>query len=462
MKEHSEFLGTEKIGKLLFRLSAPSIIGMLVYAFYNIVDTIFVGRALGEESVPGIGGLVIAFPIHMLAMGIAIGLGVGGASIISRSLGSKEPHKAEKALGTVFFLGIFLGLAYSLAGLAFLEPLLKLFGATPNIMPYAKAYLEIIMAGSVVFTLGIATEDLVRAEGNARYAMFGMLLGAGLNILLDPIFIFGFDLGVRGAAIATILAQLASTVFLLRYFLAGKSSVTFKPKLLIPSSAISKEVIAIGIGPFIVEASNSVMMIFVNNALVTYGGDVSIAAFGIIHRLLLLIFLPMLGISFGLQPIVGYNFGAKQFSRVVESVKVALKVSTLFSLPGFLVMFLFPAPIIHIFSPDPELTAVGAEAMRIVVLILPFIGFQLVGATVFQALGKPRPAFIISLARQLLFLLPLVLVLPRFYGLAGVWAAFPISDFLACVLAAGLLGREYRKFKKKEKKREKLQIGLGK
>ncbi|WP_410509564.1 MATE family efflux transporter [Methanosarcina hadiensis] len=448
-------MGTEKVSKLLFRLSAPSIIGMLVYAFYNIVDTIFVGRALGEEGVSGIGGLVIAFPIHMLAMGIAIGLGVGGSSIVSRALGSKELHKAEKTLGTVFFLGIFLGAAYSLTGLFFLDPLLEIFGATPGIMPYARAYLEIIIASSAVFTLGIATEDLVRAEGNARYAMFGMLLGASLNIVLDPIFIFWLDMGIRGAAIATALAQLVSTVFLLRYFLTGKSSVVFKPEMLIPDPVISKEILAIGIGPFIIEASNSTMMIFVNNALATYGGDVSIAAFGIIHRLLLLIFLPILGISFGLQPIVGYNYGAKQFSRVIESVKVALKVSTLFSLPGFLVMFLFPAPIIHIFSPDPELTAAGAGAMRIVVLILPFIGFQLVGTTVFQALGKPRPAFILSLARQLLFLLPLVLVLPKYYQLDGVWAAFPISDFLACGLAAGLMWREYREFEIKEKQKKK-------
>ncbi|WP_235271666.1 MATE family efflux transporter [Methanosarcina mazei] len=265
--------------------------------------------------------------------------------------------------------------------------------------------------------------------------------------------IFWLDMGVRGAAIATVLSQLAATVFLLRYFLSGKSSVVFKPELLVPDMTISKELAVIGIGPFIIEASNSTMMIFVNNALATYGGDVSIAAFGIIHRLLMLIFLPLLGISFGLQPIVGYNYGAKQFSRVAESVKVALMVSTLFSLPGFLLMFFFPEPIIQIFSSDPELTAAGAGAMKIVVLILPFIGFQLVGTTVFQALGKPVPAFVLSLARQILFLLPLVLILPRFYGLDGVWAAFPISDFLACGLAAGMMWREYRKYKNKEKQK---------
>lgn len=431
---------------------------MFVYAFYNVVDTFFVGRALGEESVLGIGGLVIAFPIQMLAMGIAIGLGVGGASIVSRALGSKEPHKAEKTLGTVFFLGIFLGLLYSLMGLIFLEPLLRFFGATPGILPYARSYLEIIMAGSALFTLGLATEDLVRAEGNARYAMFGMLLGAGLNIILDPIFIFGLDMGIRGAAFATILAQLTSTIFLLHYFFSGKSAVSFKLKALIPDTGISKQILAIGIGPCIVEASNSIMMIFVNNALATYGGDISIAAFGIIHRLLLLIFLPMLGISFGLQPIIGYNYGAKQFSRVIEAVKVALKVSTFFSLPGFFLIFLFPDQLIRIFSSDPGLIAVGVEAMRIVVLVLPFIGFQLVGTTMFQALGKPRPAFILSLARQLLFLLPLVLILPKYYGLQGIWAAFPISDFLACGLAAGLMIREYGKFKNRENKREKLLV----
>ncbi len=419
---------------------------MLVYAFYNIVDTIFVGRALGEESVQGIGGLVIAFPIHMIAMGIAIGLGVGGASIISRALGAKEFDKAEKTLGTVFFLGVFLGLSYTVVGLTFLDPLLELFGATEGILPYAHAYLEVIMAGSVVFTLGIAAEDLVRAEGNARFAMFGMLLGAGLNIVLDPVFIFGFGMGVRGAAIATVLAQLAATLFLLSYFMRGKGSVVFKPKTLRLDPGISREMLAIGISPFIIEVSNSFMMIFVNNALGTYGGDVSIAAFGIIHRLIMFIFLPMLGISFGLQPIVGYNYGAKQFSRVVESVKVALKLSTLFSVAGFLVLFLFPAHILPIFSPDAELTAVGTNAMRIVVLALPFIGFQVVGTTVFQALGMPKPAFILSMSRQLLFLLPLVLVLPKFYGLNGVWASFPISDFMAFGLAAGLLWWEYRRF----------------
>ncbi|HII02717.1 TPA: MATE family efflux transporter [Methanosarcinaceae archaeon] len=447
-------MGTEKISSLLFKLSAPSILGMLVYALYNIVDTIFVGRALGEESVQGIGGLVIAFPIQMLALGIGIGLGVGGASVTSRALGAKEFNKAEKTLGTAFSLAIFLGLAYMAVGLYFLDPLLELFGATEGIMPYARDYLEITMAGSVVFTLGIAAEDLVRAEGNARYAMFGMLLGAGLNILLDPVFIFGFGMGVKGAAIATVIAQFVSMAFLLRYFLAGKGSVPFKIGMLKTDPGISREMLVIGMSPLIIEASNSVMMIFVNNALGTYGGDVSIAAFGIIHRLIMLIFLPMLGISFGLQPIIGYNYGAKQFSRVVESVKVALKLSTLLSLAGFLVLFLFPEQILSIFSPDTELAAVGTNAMRIVVLVLPFISFQVIGTTVFQALGMPKPAFILSLARQLLFLLPLVLVLPKFYGLDGVWASFPISDFMAFGLAVGLLWWEYRRFGDFEEERK--------
>lgn len=412
------------------------------------------GRALGEESVQGIGGLVIAFPIQMLALGIGIGLGVGGASVTSRALGAKEFNKAEKTLGTAFSLAIFLGLAYMAVGLYFLDPLLELFGATEGIMPYARDYLEITMAGSVVFTLGIAAEDLVRAEGNARYAMFGMLLGAGLNILLDPVFIFGFGMGVKGAAIATVIAQFVSMAFLLRYFLAGKGSVPFKIGMLKTDPGISREMLVIGMSPLIIEASNSVMMIFVNNALGTYGGDVSIAAFGIIHRLIMLIFLPMLGISFGLQPIIGYNYGAKQFSRVVESVKVALKLSTLLSLAGFLVLFLFPEQILSIFSPDTELAAVGTNAMRIVVLVLPFISFQVIGTTVFQALGMPKPAFILSLARQLLFLLPLVLVLPKFYGLDGVWASFPISDFMAFGLAVGLLWWEYRRFGDFEEERK--------
>lgn len=454
MHERSKFLGTEKIDKLLFRLSAPSIIGMLVYACYNIVDAIFVGHGLGDASVQAIGGLVIAFPIHMLAMGISIGLGVGGASIISRALGSKELKKAEKTLGTVFSLAVFLGLAYSCLGLIFLDPLLSLFGATEGILPYAREYLQVIMAGTIVFTLGIAAEDLVRAEGNARFAMFAMFLGAGLNILLDPVFIFGLGMGVKGAAIATVISQSASAAFLLSYFFRGKGAVVFRLENLKPDPVICKEMLVIGMSPFIIEASNSFMMIFVNHALGANGGDVSIAAFGIINRLFMFIFLPMLGISFGLQPIVGYNYGAKQFSRVVESVKLSLKVSTLFAVLGFLVLFFFPEYILPIFSPDAELIAVGKDAMRIIVLGIPFIGFQVVGTTVFQALGKARPAFLLSLVRQILFLLPLILVLPRFYGLNGVWASFPISDILSFGLAAWLLFREYKKFGKKEKEEE--------
>lgn len=451
-QEQGKFLGTYKIDKLLLKLSAPSIIGMLVYACYNIVDTIFVGQGLGDASVPAIGGLVIAFPIHMLAMGISIGLGVGGASIVSRALGAKELRKAEKTLGSVFFLAVFLGLASTILGLAYLDPLLFLFGASKDIFPYAREYLQIIMAGTLLFTLGIAAEDLVRAEGNARFAMFAMFLGAGLNILLDPIFIFGFDMGVKGAAIATVLSQAASATFLLSYFTRGLGAVSFKLKYLKPDLLICKEMLVIGASPFIIEASNSFMMIFVNNALGIHGGDIAIAVFGIIHRLFMFIFLPILGISFGLQPIVGYNYGAKQFSRVIEAVKLSLKVSTAFAFFGFLILFLFPEYILPIFSPKPELVTVGTKAIRIVDLGLPLIGFQIIGSTVFQALGKARPAFFLSLVRQLLFLLPFILVLPHFYGLNGIWISFPISDFLSFGLATGLLFREYKRLGKNKRK----------
>ena len=449
MDEKSEFLGTENIRKLLFKLSTPVIIGMLVQALYNVVDTLFVGWAYGAESVQAIGGLSIAFPVQMIIMAFGIVLGTGGSSIISRALGARENERAERVLGNVFSLSLILSVLIAIPCLLYLDPILKAFGATPGVLPYAREYLEVIIAGGIVFVFGVSVQNIVRAEGNARLAMNTMLLGGGLNILLDPVLIFGFGMGVKGAAIATVLSQAVGSAWLLQYYLKGKGSVQFKSKTLKPAPEIIKEIGTIGLGSFVMECSSSVMMIFVYNALASYGGDVAIAVFGIVIKINSFIFLPLLGMAFGLQPIVGFNYGAKRFGRIAEAVKLSLVATTTFGLLGLLIISLFKEKLLGFFSADPEYLAVGKNAVMIMVIGTPLIGLNVVTSTLFQALGKARPAFLLSISRQLLFLIPLVILLPRLYGLSGVWAAFPVSDFLAFMLSGLLLFRTYGTFKER-------------
>jgi putative MATE family efflux protein len=449
MEEKSEFLGKEKVSKLLFKLSAPVIIGMLVQALYNVVDTFFVGQAYGTESVQAIGGLSIAFPIQMVIMAFGVVLGTGGSSIISRALGSKELEKAERTLGNVFSLSLILSILISIPCLLFLDGILGIFGATPGIMPYAVEYLEYIILGAIFFVFGVAVQNIVRAEGNARLAMNAMLIAAGLNIILDPILMFGFGMGVQGAAIATVLSQAVSSVWLLQYCLKGKGAVHFKSRYLKPELKIVKEIGSIGVGSFVMQVSASVMMIFVYNALATYGGDVAIAVFGTIIKVNSFIFLPLLGMAFGLQPIVGYNYGAKQFGRIAEAVKLTLMATMSFGTFGLIMIYLFTGQILGLFSADPQYLDVGKHAVRIMLLGMPLIGLNVVSMTVFQALGKARPSFLLSLSRQVLFLIPLVVILPGYFELDGVWAAYPISDLLAFLLSGYLLLRIYRIFKER-------------
>jgi len=444
----SDFLGNEDIRKLLLRLSTPVIIGMLVQALYNIIDTFFVSRAYGAENVEAIGGLSIAFPVQMMIMAVGIFLGTGGSSIISRALGSKEIEKAEKTLGNVFTLNLIVSILIGIPCLIYLDPILQLFGATPGILPYARQYLQIVIAGGIVFVFGVSVQNIVRAQGNTRLAMNAMLMGVGLNFILAPILIFGFGMGVQGAAIATVLSQGLSSAWLLQFCIRGKGAVKFRSETLKPDLNIIKEIGAIGLGSFVMDSANNVMMIFAYNALASYGGDAAIAVFGIIIKIISFIFLPILGMAYGLQPIVGYNYGAKKYERVSEAVKLTLVATTVFGIFALLVMSLFKEQLLGIFSADPEYMEMGKTALTIMLLGSPLIGINVVTSTLFQALGKARPAFILSISRQLLFLIPLIIVLPGLYGLTGVWVAFPVADFLAFMLSGFLLFRIYRVFKR--------------
>ncbi len=447
MDEKSEFLGKDDIKKLLFKLSTPVIIGMLVQALYNVVDTFFVGLAYGADSIQAIGGLSIAFPVQMIIMAFGIVLGTGGSSIISRALGAREYNKAERVLGNVFSLSLILSVLIAIPCLLYLDPILKIFGATAGVLPYARDYLKYIILGGIFFVFGVAVQNIVRSEGNARLAMNAMLVGGGLNILLDPFFMFGFGMGVEGAAIATVLSQAVASVWLLLYYLKGKGAVNFRSETLKPDPEIIKEIGAIGTGSFVMECSSSIMMIFVYNALAVYGGDVAIAVFGVVMKINSFIFLPLLGMGFGLQPIVGFNYGAKRYGRIAEAVKLSLVAATTFGLLGLLIIYLFKEQILGLFSTDPNYLAVGKNAVMIMVLGTPLIGLNVVTSILFQALGKAKPAFLLSISRQLLFLIPAVIFLPRLYELDGVWAAFPVSDLLAFMLSGFLLFRVHRIFK---------------
>lgn len=440
-------LGEESISKVLFKLSVPATIGMVVQALYNLVDTIFVGRALGPESVQGIAGITIAFPIQMIIMGVALTIGIGSASIISRSLGARDYGRADITLGNAISAILFLSILVTVLGSIYIVPLLKLFGATDTILPFAYEYTRIILYGTIVFAFSMTVNNIVRAEGNAKVAMLTMVISAGLNIILDPIFIFGLDMGIKGAAIATVISQAVSAIYLVHYFSSGMSSLNFHVGNLIPQPDVFMETMSIGASSFARSASSSLMVIVINNVLAIYGGDIPIAVFGVVNRLFMFTFMPMIGIVQGLQPIVGYNYGAKNFERVVSSTSLAIKITTVISISGFLLLFLFPSQMFSIFTTDQQLIDAGRSATRIMVLALPLVGFQIVGASIYQTLGKARPAFILSISRQVLFLIPLVLILPQFFQLNGVWIAFPVSDGLSFLVTFIMLAREYRIFK---------------
>lgn len=449
MNGKSEFLGTQNINSLLWKLSAPAIIGLLVHAFYNLVDTFFVGRALGEQSVLGIAGISIAFPLQMIIMAVSIGIGVGGSSVISRMLGAKDVEKAEKTLGNVFLYTLAASILLPILFFSNVDAILNLFGATADNLPYARDYSVVILQGTFAFTFGFVLNNLVRAEGNAKVAMNNMVFSGLLNIVLDAILIFGFDMGIRGAAIATVLAQLAGTAYLVHYYIAGKSPLKLRLQNIVPEYVALREITFIGFGSFVMGASSSLMMLVLNNVLAFYGGDLSIAVFGIAGRMLMLILMPIIGVSHGLQPIVGYNYGAQNFKRVNESIKLSLKITTVIGFLGFGVLFMFPGTFFRIFSTDTDLITNGEAALRIMVLATPIIGMNVISTTVFQAIGKARPSFILSMCRQILFLIPLVIFLPRYLDLSGVWMAFPLSDIMAGLLSAFLITREYRHFQRK-------------
>lgn len=451
MEENSKMLEEEKIGKLLMKLSIPAITAMLVQALYNFVDTIYIARGVGTL---GIAGVSVAFPIQMIIMAAAGMIGIGGGTLVSRSLGAKNQDRAEKALGNIFSSVFFLSLGLTIVGIIFLDPLLNLFGATPDILSYAEEYMSVILYGSIFFAIGMASHNVMRAQGHAKDAMIAMIIPGILNIILDPIFIFGLNMGVRGAAVATVLSQMVGVIYIGYYFFSGKSILKIRFKNFVLDRHIMGETVSVGASAFARQVAGSLLAIVLNNLLGTYGSSLHIAIFGVINRLFMFFFLPMFGIAQGFLPIAGYNYGAKRYDRVKEVLKKATTVALIWSTISFALVQLFPRFLLSIFSTDPALIEEGIVALRIDAMFIWIVGFQVIGSALFQAIGRAAPALLLSMSRQILIFIPAVFIMSNLFGLMGIWYTFPLSDVLSATLTLFFVIREIKILNSLEKEQK--------
>lgn len=435
-------MGEGSIPRLLLQFSVPAIVGMMVNALYNVVDRVFIGWGVGAL---GIAGATVGFPIMIVQMAFGMLIGMGAATLVSIRLGEKKKEEAERIIGTALTLLVVISVLLGAAGLIWLRPLLTLFGASPAIMQQAEQYLGVILAGSVFMGVGFGMNGFIRAEGNPRIAMLTMIIGAVLNTILDPIFIFWFKMGVRGAAIATVISQAVSAAWVLAYFLRGKSMLKLRLANLKVSREIAWSIVSIGFAPFAMQLVASVLNAILTRQLQRYGGDLAIAAMGILFSVNMLILMPVFGLNQGAQPLIGFNYGARRYDRVKRTLLLTIAAASVVVTLGFLAVELAPEFLIRLFNRDsPELAAIGVAALRIFMLTLPVVGFQIASAGYFQAVGKPRQAMVLMLSRQVLILIPAILILPRFFGLRGIYYAGPVSDLASAVLTAVWLALELR------------------
>ena len=435
-----------KINSLLWKFSLPAIIGMLVHALYNIVDRIFVGRGVGYIA---ISATTVAFPIMLIMMGVSILIGIGATALISLRLGEQKKEEAEKVTGNGIAMMIILPLLLTVFYLFFSEPILKMFGASDEVLPYARDFTHIIMLGSIFGSISMGMNNFIRAEGNPTFAMTTQIVGALINIVLNYIFIFELGLGIKGSALATVSGQGISALLVLYYYMSGRSLIKIRLKNIKLQLPILISIMSIGFAPFAMQIANSIQQMIINKALVAYGGDMALSALGIMMSIATLLFMPLIGISQGAQPLIGYNYGARQYDRVKETLRKAVIAGTCICLAFYLVIHIWPTQIVGLFSKEnAALTQMTSQAMLVYFAMLPILAFQILCATYFQAVGKPIQSTILSLSRQVLLFIPLLLILPRFWGIDGVWRTAPIADSLAALLTAILIYLEMKKINK--------------
>jgi putative MATE family efflux protein len=440
--DRSKRLGEGAIPSLLLTFSVPAVVGMLAQSLYNLVDRVVLGHAVGSL---GIAGTVVAFPPMLILMGFGMLVGLGASTLISIRLGQQRRQDAERALGNAAVLSVLVLLAVSAVGLLFLDPILILFGASDEVLPYARDYMQIILLGSVFQGVGFGLNAVIRGEGSPRIAMFTMLLGAILNAVLAAFFVLGLGLGMKGAATATVIAQAVSAAWVVAYFLGGKSLLRLRLENLRLRWPTCRTILATGSPPCAMQIAAAVLNGILIHQLDAYGGVGAVSALGIVYGILLPILMPIFGINQGAQPIIGYNYGAAKFDRVRRTLLLAVTAATAITMTGFAGTMLFPEALVRLFNRnEPELISLGSHAMQVCLMMLPIVGFQIVSASYFQAIGKPGQAMVLTLSRQVFLLIPAVLVLPRYFGLDGVWAAMPVADLGSAVLTGAWLFWELR------------------
>lgn len=444
-KENSPLvLGTERIGKLLTQYAIPAIIAMTASSLYNMADSIFIGHGVGPLA---ISGLALTFPLMNLAAAFGSLVGVGASTLVSVKLGQKDYEGANRVLGNVLVLNVFLGVAFTFVFLFLLDPILYFFGASENTISYARDYMQIILYGNVVTHMYLGLNAVLRSSGFPKLAMYATLASVVINCILNPIFIFGFGWGIKGSAWATVISQVISLTGQMIHFSRPTQLLHFKKGIYKLKKEIVKGILYIGMSPFLMNLCSCLIVILINRGLKEYGGDMAIGAYGIVNRIIFLFVMIIMGFNQGMQPIAGYNFGARLYPRVTEVTKLTMKWAIGVATTGFLLCQLFPTLIVNMFTTDDELVKAAVFGLHIVFAVFPIVGFQMVATNFFLSIGMSKKAIFLSLTRQLLFLIPCLIILPRFFGTLGVWISMPVADTIATVVTAIVLVNQFRKFK---------------
>lgn len=441
-------LATKPVGKLLLQYSLPAIIAMTASSLYNMVDSIFIGQGVGPMA---ISGLALTFPFMNLGAAFGAGVGVGAATCISVKLGQKDYATAQQVLGNTVTLNLIIGIAFSVVALMFLDPILYFFGASEQTLPYARDYMVVVLLGNVFSHMYFGMNAVLRAAGKPRQAMYATIFTVVLNTILDPIFIYLMQLGIRGAAYATILSQVLALIWQMRIFSDKGELLHLRRGIYRLKKSIVRNILGIGLSPFSMNVCACIVVIFINKGLLMYSGDLAVGAYGIANKVCFIFVMVNMGLNQGMQPIAGYNYGAQKLDRLMKVLKIATVVGTCITATGFLVAELMPEPCARLFTTDPELIRLSVNGLRIMMAAFLLVGSQMVITNFFQSIGKAKISMFLSLSRQMLFLFPLLLVLPPFMGVDGVWWAMPISDTIAEIVAVAMMMAYMRKFNRQHK-----------
>lgn len=446
--ERLQELGNATIWRLLLKYSLPAVVGTVVMAVYNIIDSIVIGHAIDDPNV--VSGIAVTFPVMNLGTALGMLIGAGAATRVSIVMGQENKRQAEIILGNSVQLTIFIGITYISLFAIFITPILKIFGASPNSLPYAREFMLYILPGMVLMNLTFSYNNIMRATGYPGKAMYTNLIGAGLNAILAPLFLFGFKWGIKGAAIATDISMLVTSFFVMSHFFRKDTTLHFVRGTFRLDWKVIRAILYIGMAPFLINVAGSTINAIVNNSLLKYGGDDAIASVVVFNRFVTIFVMVVIGICQGMQPILGYNYGSGRFNRLFSTLRLAIISSVCITSLGSIVGALNPGIIAGMFMQDEAQITCAINCLRITTIGFWIVGFQIVGTNFFQSLGMAGRAVFLSLTRQVIFMIPLLFILPPHFGLDGVWACYPICDYAASLITAILLMIQIRKIKQKK------------